>query len=197
MSLHRASTISIFALVGIALSHCGSSSPSPGSSASGDGGNTCYPDNDGINNVPQTVDLVVNDTGFYAGSPDSGADIDAGMKTVITTQNSSLIIFTLTNTGTVPHGFTVECTSVLPAYPDLPAGCSSMACFPSISTDAGPECQQSAGLCISPIAPGTSTTVTFDTPAPDNLLYPFKSNAPGDANNPALNGSDGTAWSLM
>jgi hypothetical protein len=39
--------------------------------------------------------------------------------------------------------------------------------------------------------------VTFETPAPDNLNYPFKSSAPGDADNPGLNGSDGAAWSLM
>lgn len=134
--------------------------------------------------MPQTVDLVVDDTGFYAGSPDSGADTDAGMKTVITTQNGSTITFTLTNRGTKEHGFEVGCTSVLAAYPDLPAGCSSMACFPSGST-------------IAPIAPGASKTVTFVTPIPDNLLYPFKSSAPGDANVPGLNGSEGSAWSLM
>jgi len=180
MQLHR---LSFLALAGsVLLVHCSSSS-SGGDSAGGDGGD-CYPDNDGVNNVPQPVDLVVDDTGFYAGSPDSGADTDAGMKTVITTQNSSTVTLTLTNKGTKEHGFTVECTSVLPAYPNLPAGCSSMACFPSDST-------------IAPLAPGASKTVTFQTPAPDNLNYPFKSNAPGDADSPALNGSDGTAWSLM
>jgi hypothetical protein len=148
--------------------------------------------------MPQTVDLVVDDTGFYAGSPDSGADTDAGMKLVITTQNLSVITFTLTNTGTMPHGFMVGCTSVLTTYPHLPSGCSSTACFPSVmSTDASPECQHAPGLCIPPIAPGTSTTVTFETPAPDNLSYPFKSSASGDASNAALNGSDATAWSLM
>jgi len=134
--------------------------------------------------MPATIDLVVDDTGFYAGSPDSGADTDAGMKTVITTQNASTITFTLTNQGTKEHGFEVQCTSVLSAYPDLPSGCSSTACFPSSST-------------VAPIAPGTSKTVTFVTPVPDNLLFPFKSSAPGDANVPGLNGSEGTAWSLM
>jgi hypothetical protein len=134
--------------------------------------------------MPANVDVVVDDTGFYAGSPDSGAAIDAGMKTTITTQNSSTITLTLTNQGTKEHGFEVECTSVTPAYPDLPAGCSSTACFPSTST-------------IAPIAPGTSKTVTFVTPVPDNLLFPFKSSAPGDANVPGLNGSEGNAWDLM
>jgi hypothetical protein len=165
--------------------HCGSPGGGPPSQASDDGGGPgCFPDNDCKNNVPATIDLVVDDTGFYAGSPDSGADTDAGMKTVITTQNSSPIIFPLTNTGTMPHGFTVGCASVLSAYPDLPAGCPSRVCFPADST-------------VGPLDPGATKTVTFQTPPPDNLAYPFKSNATGDANNPALNGSGGSAWSLM
>jgi hypothetical protein len=177
---------SVFALGCIALSHCSSSSAPAGSASSPAtaGPSNCFPDSDGINDVPSTIDIVVDDTGFYAGSPDSGALTDAGMKTVITTQNASTVTLTLTNAGTVPHGFEVDCPSVLPTYPDLPSGCSSMACFPSESA-------------IAPIAPGTSATVTFVTPTPDNLLFPFKSSAPGDANNPALNGSDGTSWSLM
>jgi hypothetical protein len=166
---------SILALTGVALAHCSSSSP---------GGN-CYPDNDGINGGSYTVDLVVDDMGFYPGSPDSG-DIsdDAGMKTVISTQNDAQVTLTLTNKGTTPHGFEVECTNATPSYPVLPAGCSATVCFPGDST-------------IAPIAPGATTTITFDTPTPDGLLYPFKSSAPGDANVPGLNGADMTAWSLM
>jgi hypothetical protein len=170
---------SIFIFASVALLHCSPSSA--GSSA--DGGN-CFPDNDGVNNVPETIDVVVDDTGFYAGSPDSGADTDAGMKTVITTQNSSTVTFTLTNRGTKEHGFEVGCTSVLSAYPDLPSGCPSKVCFPANAT-------------VAPIGPGASKTITFVTPVPDNLLYPFKSSAPGDANVPGLNGSEGSAWSLM
>jgi hypothetical protein len=165
----------ILGLAGIALPHC--SSPSSG------GAGSCFPDSDGVTNRSSTIDLVVTDTGFYPGSPDSGAVTDAGMKD-ITTQNLSTIVFTLTNAGTTAHGFEVDCTSVLSTYPDLPAGCPSMACFPASST-------------IAPITPGTSTTITFVTPAPDNLLYPFKSSAPGDVDNPALNGSDGRTWGLM
>jgi hypothetical protein len=168
-------------LLSIALVHCSSSSAGGGTS-SGDGGD-CYPDNDGVNDTPQTIDLVVDDTGFYSGSPDSGIS-DAGMKNVITTQNSSTITLTLTNMGTKDHGFVVECTSVTPAYPDLPAGCPSMACFPSAST-------------ITALPAGMSKTVTFLTPVPDNLLYPFKSNEAGDSSVPGLDGSTGTAWSLM
>lgn len=180
MWLHRW-PIAALASVAPLLVHCSSSSN--GSSTSGDGGN-CYPDNDGINDTPSTVDIVVTDTGFYAGSADAGADLDAGMRAAITTQNASTIQLTLTNAGTKEHGFTVGCTSVSSAYPDLPAGCSSMACFP-------------AGSTIGPIPAGTSKTVTFVTPAPDNLNFPFKSNAPGDANVPGLNGSEGNAWTLM
>jgi hypothetical protein len=66
----------------------------------------------------------------------------------------------------------------------LPAGCSSKVCFPSSST-------------IAPIAAGTSKTITFDTPTPDGLLYPFKSSEASDSTVPGLNGSDGSAWSLM
>jgi hypothetical protein len=181
VSLCRAS-VALLSLASLPVAACsGSSTPA---ASSGDDGGDCYPDNDGINNVPSPVYLVVTDTGFYAGSPDAGPDLDAGMKTVITTQNSSTVTLTLTNAGTTEHGFEVECTSVLPSYPNLPAGCASTACFPSGST-------------IGPIAPGTSTTVTFVTPAPDNLLFPFKSNAAGDANNAALNGSDGAGWELL
>jgi len=165
-------------LTGVALLHCSSSS-----SGASDGA-TCYPDNDGFSNVPATVDVIVDDTGFYSGSPDSGIDMDAGMKVVITTQNDSAVTLTLTNLGTKPHGFEVECTSATPAYPTLPAGCSSRVCFPSSST-------------IPPIGPGTSMHVTFDTPPPDGLLYPFKSSAPADSTVPGLNGSDGAAWTLI
>jgi hypothetical protein len=182
MSAHRVAVLAFASTVPL-LVHCSSPSGTR-SQGSDDGGSSCFPDNDCVTNVASTVDLVVDDTGFYAGSPDAGADIDGGMKTVITTQNRSPVIFTLTNVGTQPHGFTVGCTSVLSAYPELPAGCPSTACFPAAAT-------------ISPLDPGTSKTVMFETPTPDNLGYPFKSNAPGDANNPALNGSDGAAWSLM
>jgi hypothetical protein len=169
-------------LLSVVLVHCSSSSAGGGTSG-GDGGD-CYPDNDGVNNMPQTIDLVVDDTGFYSGSPDSGIVSDAGMKNVITTQNSSTVTLTLTNMGTKPHGFEVECTSVTPAYPDLPAGCSSTACFPSDST-------------ITALAAGASKSVTFVTPVPDNLLYPFKSSESSDSTVAGLNGSTGTAWSLM
>jgi hypothetical protein len=159
-------------LLGFFLPGCGG--PSDANSG-GDGG--CEPDNDGIIGVAATEYLVVNDTGFFFGGPDAGARTD------IQTQNVSPITLTLQNTGTKPHGFEVECTSVLPVYPNVPAGCPTTACFPASST-------------IAPIAPGTSVTVSFVTPYPDNLSYPFRSSAPDDATVPGLNGSVGTAWIL-
>ena len=180
MRLRPSSPLSAaLALASVALLRCSASS------SGGASGNGCYPDADGVNDQPSTVDVVVDDTGFYSGSADSGAVApDGGMKKVITTQNASTITLTLTNKGTTDHGFEVACTNVTSAYPDLPAGCSPTACFPGGST-------------IAPIAPGTSKTVTFVTPAPDNVLFPFKSNAPGDADVPGLNGSEGSAWSLL
>jgi hypothetical protein len=135
----------------------------------------CFPDNDGINGGDYVIDLVVTDTGFYAAVP------DGGMKEILATQNDAQVTFTLTNEGTRPHGFKVGCVSVLASYPDLPSGCPSTACFPSNAE-------------IAPLAPGKSATIVFDTPTPDNLLYPFTSNEPADSNVSALNEGQ---WSLM
>jgi len=168
--------------VGALCVHCSSptsgvdcSAVSPDAATTADA-NVCFPDNDGIDDQTYSIDIAVDDEGFTAGS---GAD--AGPKKIISTQNDSEVTLTLTNDGTRPHGFRVDCVSVCSAYPTLPAGCSPLACFPS-------------GATISPIDPGTSTTVTFVTPTPDGLIYPFSSGAPGDDSVPGLN--DGQ-WSLM
>ncbi len=139
------------------------------------GVSVCYPDNDGLTGGAYTIDLVVDDMGFRAVGPDAGA------KDIIATQNDAVVTLTLTNMGTTPHGFAVGCTSACPAYPNLPGGCSPLACFPSNSN-------------IAPLAPGASTTVTFDTPTQDGLLYPFTSNEPDDSAVPGLNAGQ---WSLM
>ncbi len=161
--------------LGAMLLHCSSASSSGG--ASGDGG-ACFPDNDGINGGSYTIELVVDDSGFFRDQ------VDAGMKNVIATHNDALVTLTLKNMGTKPHGFEVGCANASSAYPDLPAGCSATVCFPSNST-------------VAPIAAGASKTITFDTPTPDGLLYPFKSSEPADSTVPGLNGADGSAWSLM
>lgn len=134
--------------------------------AGGDAG-ACFSDSDGINGGTYTFDLTVDDTGFS--------------KTILATQNDSQVTITLKNTGTKPHGFEVGCTSVATAYPDLPAGCPAKACFPASST-------------IAPIAPGATATITFDTPTPDSLIYPFGSSEPGDGAVPGLNSGQ---WTLM
>jgi hypothetical protein len=160
----------------------------------------CYPDNDGLISGTYAIAIAVNDTGFTdtaltqtSGSDDDddgagGADDGAGgaddvsdAKNIIATQNSAQITLTLTNTGTKPHGFQVGCVSVCSSYSTLPAGCSSQACFPP-------------GATIAPIEPGTSQTVTFITPVPDGLLYPFSSSAPDDSSVSGLNQGQ---WSLM
>jgi hypothetical protein len=177
----------LLTLSGIALLHCNSSSSNTGGanvncSTIGpdadfyqDAG-ACYPDNDGITGGSYTIDLVVDDTGFLA----SGGD-DAGTKNIIATQNDAQVTLTLTNNGTKPHGFEVEPVNVCSVYPSLPAGCSPNASFP-------------AGSTISTLAPGASVTVTFVTPTPDGLLYPFKSAVAADSTVPGLNEGQ---WSLM
>jgi hypothetical protein len=176
--------LSSCAFAATGLLHCSSSNGASGidcSSVSPDAAtttdpDTCYPDNDGINNETYTIDIAVNDTGFTS----TGGD-DAGTKSIIATQNESQVTLTLTNNGTKPHGFQVGCVSVCSSYPTLPAGCSPMACFP-------------ANSAIAPIQPGASSTITFVTPTPDGLIYPFTSNDPDDSTVPGLN--DGQ-WSLM
>jgi hypothetical protein len=132
----------------------------------GDGG-ACFPDADGVTGGSYTIDLTVDDDGFS--------------KRVLDTQNDSTVTLTLTNAGSLPHGFELECVDVTPEYPKLPAGCPPVTCFPDAST-------------IGPLMPGESHAVTFVTPATDNLIYPFKSSAPDDATVPSLNEGQ---WSLM
>jgi hypothetical protein len=162
-----------FALLGAALLHCSSSSSSPaGQHDNGDDSgddDSCFPDNDGTTGVamPATFVLTVDDMGFS--------------KMLLTTQNDAMTTLTLTNNGTRPHGFKVGCTSVTPAYPNVPAGCPTTACFP-------------ANASIPPLAPSASATIVFETPVPDSLIYPFTSNEPDDSAVANLN--DGQ-WSLM
>jgi hypothetical protein len=174
-------------LLGAALLHCsGSSAPAMGTDAGADAFflfhheptsidaspaelDRCFPDHDGINGGSYTFVATVDDTGFS--------------KTIFATQNDATATLTLKNTGTKPHGFAIECTSVLPAYATVPAGCPTLACFPS-------------NAFIAPLAPGESKTITFATPTPDGLLYPVRSSEPDDATVPGLNGAM-TQWSLM
>jgi hypothetical protein len=128
---------------------------------------TCFPDADGVTGGAYTINLTVDDDGFS--------------KNVLSTQDNSTVTLTLTNAGSVPHGFAIGCVSVTSEFPHLPAGCPSTSCFPDESS-------------IGPLDPGESATATFFTPTPDNLIYPFQSNAPDDATVPELNGGQ---WTIM
>ncbi len=158
--------VTLIALAGLALfGGCGSDDDDDDDDPTN--GGMCFPDADGLTGGSYTLALTVTDTGFS--------------KTVFNTQDNSMVSFTLTNSGTKPHGFEIECTSVLTAYPMLPAMCPTTSCFPDSST-------------IAPIAPGTSQTITFNTPTPDGLIYPFRSSDPNDVAVTALNNGQ---WSLM
>jgi hypothetical protein len=150
--------------------HCGSAPISSNSSpATLEEGSVsaCFPDADGMSGGVYIFALTVDDTGFS--------------KTILATQNDAEVTLTLTNNGTTPHGLEVGCVSVVSEYPDLPAGCPTSACFPPTAM-------------IPPLAPGATQTITFDTPTPDNLIYPFKSSEPNDSAVPGLNSGQ---WTLM
>ncbi len=108
----------------------------------------CSPgDADGIVGVSATFDLTVNDTTFAP--------------TILKAQNRSGVTLTLTNAGTRPHGFAIDC---------LPTpngnGCPATSCFGDAAT-------------IGPVAPDASATATFTTPNPEGI-YTFRSDVPGD-----------------
>jgi hypothetical protein len=89
-------------------------------------------------------------------------------KQILQSENLAQVTLTLTNMGTKPHGFEVACIPT-----SAPAGCPATSCF-------------SDGSTISPLAPGASTTVTFDTPSTEGI-YTFKSSDPGDSAVSGLN----------
>jgi len=130
-------------------------------------GGECFPDADGVTGGAYTLELTVDDEGFS--------------KTVLSTQDNSTVTLTLRNAGSVAHGFELGCVSVTSEFPQLPAGCPSLSCFPPESA-------------LGPLEPGESKSVTFFTPTPDNLIYPFHSNAPDDVAVPGLNRGQ---WSIL
>ena len=180
----------LIALVSLALLSCGSSDGDSDDDDDDDDDPTksgmCFPDADGLTGGNYTIALTVTDTGFS--------------KTVINTQNDSMVTLTLKNNGTKPHGFEVGCASVLKAFPNLPAMCPKESCFPG----ATPAAEDSDGgtsdgadtqvARIDPIEPGESKTIMFLTPTPDDVIYPFSSNNPDDKSVKGLNEGQ---WTIM
>jgi hypothetical protein len=135
-------------LLGFALVHCNSGAPG------GSGGSSCFDDANGLVGGDYTFVVTVDDTEYS--------------KQILQSENLAQITLTLTNMGTKPHGFEVECIPT-----SAPAGCPRMSCF-------------SDGSTIAPLAPGATMTVTFDTPSPEGI-YTFKSSASGDSAVSGLN----------
>jgi hypothetical protein len=117
---------------------------------SGDASGTdvCAPDDaDGIVGVELAAQVTVDDRGFAP--------------PIVKVQNKSLLVLTLTNAGTRPHGFAVDCLPTPNAR-----GCPTQSCFPDDVT-------------IAPLAPGASKTVKLATPAVEGI-YTYRSQADGD-----------------
>lgn len=111
--------------------------------------NSCVPDDaDGIANIDVNVELTVDDAAFAPA--------------IVKTQNTSSITLTLTNKGTRPHGFAIDCHPT----PNT-RGCPPQICFPPEAT-------------VAPLAPGASATVKFTTPAYE-AIYTYRSTAEGDS----------------
>jgi hypothetical protein len=118
------------------------------STGAGADGGACGPsDQDGLNGGSSTLDLTVDD--------------DAFAPIILKAQNLSTVTLTLSNTGTRPHDFVVDC---LPTPNDN--GCPTTSCFPDAAV-------------IPAVAPGASASTTFVTPNPEGI-YDFRSDLPGD-----------------
>jgi hypothetical protein len=108
----------------------------------------CKPgDSDGIIGGNFTFDVGVTDTSF---SP-----------TILKAQNLANVTLSLTNTGTKPHDFAMDCLPTPNAN-----GCPSRSCFADTAR-------------IGPVAPHASAKATFTTPNPQGI-YIFRSDLPGD-----------------
>jgi hypothetical protein len=95
-------------------------------------------DQDGVSGGDASFVLKVDDTAFTP--------------TILKTENFAQVTLTLTNTGTKPHDFVVECMG--------------SACFPT-------------GSSIPALAPDASSTVQFDAPGTEGV-YNYRSDLPGD-----------------
>jgi hypothetical protein len=131
-------------LLFFSLLDCSSSSSSSDAPDAGGTSGACVSTKD---SGTAAIALSVDDTAF---SPAQ-----------VTADDLSLVTVTLTNKGTKPHGFTVQCAST----PNT-KGCPTTTCFPDAST-------------IDPIPPDASATATFTAPHAEGT-YTFGSGASGD-----------------
>lgn len=131
-------------------------------STAGNGGDKCQPDDaDGVNGVNGsnvTFQLSVDESGF---SP-----------AILPAQNLTNVTLTLSNKGTKPHDFVIDC---LPSPND--DGCPTTSCFPPSTS-------------IPTIAPGASATAMFLVPNTEGLYY-YHSDLPDDAATPCTMGAKG------
>ena len=100
--------------------------------------------------------LSVSDTEFAVGAVGSGST-----QRNITIQNSSELTLTLTNVGTRPHSFVVDCIST-----ELTPECPQTSCFPLEAN-------------IPALLPSQSMTTQFAMPVVEGA-YPFRSDVSGD-----------------
>jgi len=124
-----------------------------------DGGSACKPgDADGINGGCYAFAVTVTDMGF--------------LPLILKAQNDGTVTLTVTNKGTKPHDFVVDC---LPT-PNV-EGCPAQSCFPAAAT-------------MKAIAAGATATTSFVTPNPEGI-YIFRSDVSGDSTVEADGGVSG------
>ncbi len=124
-------------VLALAAVHCSSDDDAP----SGD--DPCVQvDQDGVVGGDFAFEVAVGDTGFTP--------------VILKAQNSGVVTVKVTNTGSTPHGFVVDCLVV--------AGCT--ACLPDAAK-------------VGPLAPGETRTTTFTVPEQEGI-YAIRSNVPGD-----------------
>lgn len=121
------------------------------------GGDPCNPDENGVTGSGTTVVLLeVSDTAFKVGTAEGGPP-----EPNITAENVASVQLTLTNVGTRPHDFVIQCQPT----PNT-NGCTTQSCFP-------------ADASIPSLKPGEKATRSFVTPIHEGN-YPFISDLPGD-----------------
>jgi hypothetical protein len=136
------------AALALLLAPAGCGGPSSGACGAGD--------QNGMSGGTYTFDLTVDDTGFHP--------------LVLSAENDATVTLTITNMGTRPHDFVLQC---LPTPNG--SGCPAQSCFPG----------EASVPSVSAIDPGKTVTVTFDTPKPEGI-YPFRSDLPGDSPNDVM-----------